>query len=372
MVDERTHIFCPKCGAKNPVGAKFCQGCGGEMVLPNSNAINPQTSNQVTAEPVKYSKNLADEESHTLAIVLGYIFSLLGSVLGIIASVYLQRRDSPKAVLHGRVQAMIFGVWTFVFGFYYGWIFFLVGLGIIAAMSYYIILDETDLDFIKLCGLAIPIFISVGVVFFSLFTDYLQYYGFELKILGYLSFMMIGISLISYLNNNLDYKKYKILPILAILEVLMVALLYNVSFFVFLIPCIFNFIVFLFFAYENIRNPLIINGTNCSLFAIIGLLPVSLLTLYFMSFSSILLNILNLLIAALWAGIIIYVYKKGAISMDTLKIIAIGLLPMLLDLLCNGYLLDVSLLYLPTLSFFICWGYILVKFRDSNSINPID
>lgn len=135
------NVFCPSCGAKNPAGAKFCQGCGGEITIPSSNA-NTGTYTPVKEEPVKYTENLAAEESHTLAIVLGYIFSLLGSIIGIIASIYLQTRESPKAIMHGRIQAIIFGIWMLIMGATWNSIFYIVGIAIIAAMAYYILKDR--------------------------------------------------------------------------------------------------------------------------------------------------------------------------------------------------------------------------------------
>ena len=47
-------------------------------------------------------EKLAEEKyPHKLATILGYIFALLGGLLGIGFGIYLSRRKDPRAKLHG-------------------------------------------------------------------------------------------------------------------------------------------------------------------------------------------------------------------------------------------------------------------------------
>ena len=127
--NEKDHIFCQSCGTKNPIQATFCQSCGTDLKNPNSSqggAVNPP----------------AEEKSHTLAIVLGYIFSVLGGWIGLIFSLYLQSRESPKAVMHGRIQLCILGFWLVVIGLIYNAIFLIIGLIVMIGMIYLIIRDK--------------------------------------------------------------------------------------------------------------------------------------------------------------------------------------------------------------------------------------
>ena len=117
-------IYCQSCGAENPAEARFCHNCGGSINITDAGQIK--------------------EESNTAAVVLGYILSIFGAGIGIIVSIYLQTRDNPDSVMHGRVQASIFGIWMLIFGQYINIILAIIGIAIIMIMLYLLIRDRPD------------------------------------------------------------------------------------------------------------------------------------------------------------------------------------------------------------------------------------
>lgn len=82
--------------------AKFCKSCG---------------KNLANVAPSKPSSRPQSQSSHTLAIVLGYVFSVLIPLVGIIFAIYLfTRRDSSSARIHGTV-IIIIAVVIWILGF---------------------------------------------------------------------------------------------------------------------------------------------------------------------------------------------------------------------------------------------------------------
>ena len=91
-------MYCPKCGKKNQENAVFCEECGTELT-PNKSASNKSGSNK--PGPKNPSK---------VVVVLGYIFALLGGLIGLIIGVYLYTRDNTNAKFHGRNVIIIAAV----------------------------------------------------------------------------------------------------------------------------------------------------------------------------------------------------------------------------------------------------------------------
>lgn len=102
--------YCPSCGEELPDGANFCKSCGSKI---NSvpRAENPQRP--------------AYDESHTLAIVLGYLFAILIPLIGIIIAIYLlTRKNSSSASKHGKyilIVAVVIWFISFALSFLYMW-----------------------------------------------------------------------------------------------------------------------------------------------------------------------------------------------------------------------------------------------------------
>ena len=138
--------ICPKCGYSNNIGSNFCKSCGSSLstggnsnVAVNNttqgNTIPPQRNNpneiscpycgsmisayaekcRFCGEWVKRSSSRphtpqSGGETHTLAIVLGYIFTLLGGWIGLIIAIYLLTRNNENAKTHGTIQLILFFV----------------------------------------------------------------------------------------------------------------------------------------------------------------------------------------------------------------------------------------------------------------------
>ena len=105
--------FCPKCGAERKVGSRFCHNCGYEFLIDDSSGENQNLSNlqleqstadvnpQINQNPNSNVQN--DQKSHTVAMVLGYIFSVLIPLFGFIFGIYLYRCDEEDAKKNGKI-----------------------------------------------------------------------------------------------------------------------------------------------------------------------------------------------------------------------------------------------------------------------------
>lgn len=130
-------IYCQSCGTENEAHAKFCQKCGGSL---KSHDISKKSEVEVV-NASNYS-NPAKENSHKTAIVIGYILCIISSGIGIIFSIYLQSRENPKAVMHGRIQACIWSLWLIILGSFFNPIFLIIGIIVMIVMIYYLIKDK--------------------------------------------------------------------------------------------------------------------------------------------------------------------------------------------------------------------------------------
>jgi len=99
--DNKTK-FCIFCGKEIKFGAIKCKYCHNFLRNPKS-------------EDLDLNQDVGGE-SHTVAIVLGYIFCFLGGLIGLIISLYLLTRDSEDAKKHGKIQLVLL-VLMFIFWF---------------------------------------------------------------------------------------------------------------------------------------------------------------------------------------------------------------------------------------------------------------
>lgn len=101
--------FCPFCGEELVSEAKFCKNCGKD-VSAYAGIGNDTPSSYGYVVP-------ADEKSHTLATVLGFICAFLIPLIGIIIGIYLVTRNgSPKAKKYGIIIiALAVVVWIISF-----------------------------------------------------------------------------------------------------------------------------------------------------------------------------------------------------------------------------------------------------------------
>ena len=82
-------MFCPKCGAENPEGAKFCSKCGAELGVPD--------------RPAETSTGLSANIAGLLCYVLGWITGIVFVVL---------EKKSTFVKFHAWQSIMVFGVLT--------------------------------------------------------------------------------------------------------------------------------------------------------------------------------------------------------------------------------------------------------------------
>lgn len=95
---ENETIKCPYCGFEdNPKEANFCAKCKTPLLL-NQNGETPIV--------IKYTTNNNPTVKNTsrLLIVLGYIFSIFGGLIGLVIAIYLSTRKDPVAKKHGHIQ----------------------------------------------------------------------------------------------------------------------------------------------------------------------------------------------------------------------------------------------------------------------------
>ena len=101
---KKTSNSCPICNYPNPEEAEYCVKCGTPLIFKNKD--------NVTVNPIIIKKTVTDNNttSYTsrLLILLGYIFSILGGIVGLIIAVYLATRKDQVMKKHGRIQLAIF------------------------------------------------------------------------------------------------------------------------------------------------------------------------------------------------------------------------------------------------------------------------
>ena len=92
-------MFCPKCGAENPEGAKFCSKCGAEFGAPVEGTEAPATS------PAETSIGLQPNIAGLLCYVAGWITGIIFLVI---------EKKSTFVKFHAWQSIMTFGILTVV------------------------------------------------------------------------------------------------------------------------------------------------------------------------------------------------------------------------------------------------------------------
>ena len=101
---------CPLCNYPNPEEADYCVKCGSPLIFKqqlenNESALNPIIIQKAVSENAQAYNG---KPTSRLLILLGYIFSILGGLIGLIIAIYLITRKDPVAKRHGRIQLLIF------------------------------------------------------------------------------------------------------------------------------------------------------------------------------------------------------------------------------------------------------------------------
>lgn len=104
--------ICPLCGYPNPDEADFCVKCGTPLMFMKS----PQNN---TIKPIIIQKTISNNSSTSQQsgfmkwlIIFGYLFSILGGLIGLIIAIYLITRKDPNVRKHGIIQLAIFGFYV--------------------------------------------------------------------------------------------------------------------------------------------------------------------------------------------------------------------------------------------------------------------
>ena len=108
-IDENINL-CPLCNYKNPKEADYCVKCGSPLIFKNQFENNETGARTIIINQNDLNTAPTPRTSRIL-IVLGYIFSLLGGLIGLIIAIYLATRKDPVAKKHGKIQLAIFLVY---------------------------------------------------------------------------------------------------------------------------------------------------------------------------------------------------------------------------------------------------------------------
>ena len=115
-------IECPRCGKVNDGTTDFCIYCGTifEEYNPDDEdfnifTISKKTYNKGTNLDSMPGTSSSEKGNYRLMIAIGYIFAILGSVLGFIFCIYLLTRKDANAKKHGLIQLLVLLIeFTFV------------------------------------------------------------------------------------------------------------------------------------------------------------------------------------------------------------------------------------------------------------------
>jgi len=106
---EKEDKICPLCNYQNPDEADFCVKCGAPLAFKNQFENVGGLNNRIIVKRISTDSNDSNTP-HTsrFLIILGYIFSVLGGLIGLIIAIYLVTRKDPVAKKHGYIQLAIF------------------------------------------------------------------------------------------------------------------------------------------------------------------------------------------------------------------------------------------------------------------------
>ena len=113
---ENTEHTCPLCGFQNPDEADYCVKCGTPLVFKTQFEGKETTIKPIVIkkEVIQNTESINVPKTSSWIIILGYIFSILGGLLGLIIAIYLATRKDPIAKKHGRIQLGIFAIYFII------------------------------------------------------------------------------------------------------------------------------------------------------------------------------------------------------------------------------------------------------------------
>lgn len=106
--EDEKKTKCLACGYENPEEADCCVKCGMPLLLKEDFKKGSFYIKYGTSERKEEPKKPEDyKKTSPIIIILGYIFSILGGLIGIIIALYLSTRKDPRARKHGHIQLAI-------------------------------------------------------------------------------------------------------------------------------------------------------------------------------------------------------------------------------------------------------------------------
>lgn len=107
--------YCSNCGNELKQGAKFCDKCGTQVKTPHQEphvsggTACPSCGSLIPLGNVVCPKcgNPLNQDTHTAAIVIGYICSIFLPLFGIIFGIYLLTRKNKDVHKHGIIMIVI-------------------------------------------------------------------------------------------------------------------------------------------------------------------------------------------------------------------------------------------------------------------------
>ena len=103
-------MFCPKCGAQNADGAKFCSGCGGP--LPATGASSTSAASSPVASPV-----LAKSRRLKKPIVVGIVTVVIAVIVTLVVKSALPGSAPVKTIHFGYGDSTSDGSFDYFNGF---------------------------------------------------------------------------------------------------------------------------------------------------------------------------------------------------------------------------------------------------------------
>ena len=113
---ELNENACPLCGYPNPDEADYCVKCGTPLVFKSqfegdNTALNPIV---IKKEVINNTQEYRENQTSKWLIIFGYVFSILGGIIGLIIAIYLSTKKDPVARKHGHIQLAIFGFYILI------------------------------------------------------------------------------------------------------------------------------------------------------------------------------------------------------------------------------------------------------------------
>ena len=111
---EVNENMCPLCKHENPDEAEYCVKCGTPLIFKQNMGNDPSKPIMIKKEIKLDNENYHENTTSSWLIIFGYVFSILGGIIGLIIAIYLSTRKDPVARRHGHIQLVIFLVYALI------------------------------------------------------------------------------------------------------------------------------------------------------------------------------------------------------------------------------------------------------------------